>query len=379
MRRRSSYQALAPAALLLTLVACEAQKSSNPLSPTVAGPIGGVDITPPRLLEPAQGFKFKEKEQPIRLLIENSSSNGVRPVTYLFEVATDLSFSNKVFARSGVAPGENGRTSVQIDALELGRAYYWRAKADDGANASTYATSDFNVLPRAVFTPPAAATPVNNVQVGEPNPTLKLINSSHNEAVGSVSYFFVVAKDQAFTQIVASGTAPEGSPTQWTVNRNLDFAVTHYWRARGTDGDTTSDWSQTAVFRGPAAPSTGGGGGGGGGSIPPGGPCNSTNGLTIVECERAKYGHMSSSQMLEFVKATVRSLNRNGVAGAPFGILRKTGGHNCGGYSCDVICSGNGNSQRQWDILGDIDGDQWPGWGGPNSLPNIRVDICTVQ
>jgi hypothetical protein len=88
---------------------------------------------------------------------------------------------------------------------------------------------------------------------------------------------------------------------------------------------------------------------------------------------------MSHGQMLEFAKATVRSLNRNGISGAPFGILRKNGGTNCGGYSCDVICAGNGNGQRQWDILGDIEGDQWPAWGGPNTLPHIRVDLCEVQ
>ena len=38
------------------------------------------------------------------------------------------------------------------------------------------------------------------------------------------------------------------------------------------------------------------GGGGGGGTIPPGQPCNSSNPQTIVECERAKYGHMSNGQ-----------------------------------------------------------------------------------
>ena len=135
--RRFNPAAAIPAALLFSLLACEAQKSSNPLSPSVAGPIPGVEITPPKLLEPLQGFKFKESQQPIKLLIENASSNGVRPVTYMFEVATDTDFTTKVYARSGVPAGDNGRTSVQIDRLDLGRAYYWRAKADDGANSST--------------------------------------------------------------------------------------------------------------------------------------------------------------------------------------------------------------------------------------------------
>src|SRR5215208_4886698 len=100
------------AALTCTLAGCEAQKSSNPLSPSVAGPIAGVEITAPKLLEPSQGFKFKASQQPIKLMIENSSSSGVRPISYIFEVASDNGFGNKVFARSGVVPGEGGRTTV---------------------------------------------------------------------------------------------------------------------------------------------------------------------------------------------------------------------------------------------------------------------------
>ena len=34
--------------VLAPLVACESTKSANPLSPTVAGPIPGVNITPPK-------------------------------------------------------------------------------------------------------------------------------------------------------------------------------------------------------------------------------------------------------------------------------------------------------------------------------------------
>jgi hypothetical protein len=193
-----------------------------------------------------------------------------------------------------------------------------------------------------------------------------------------VSYFFVVSKDQAFTQIAATGIAREGGVTQWTVDRDLDYAWTYYWRVRATDGEITTDWATTASFKTPAAPAPTGGGGGGGG-IPPGAPCDSQNPQSIVECERAKYGHMSHGQMLDMLRATARSLNRNGISGAPFGILRKNGGNNCSGYSCDVLCSGQGSGQRQWDVIGDIEGSQWPGWGGPNTVPNIRVDICEVQ
>lgn len=375
IRRLPISRAAVPTVVLLLLAACEAKKSSNPLSPSVAGPIAGVEITPPKLLEPAQGFKFKENQQPIKLLIENSSTTGVRPVTYVFEVASDSGFATKVYARSGVPPGDGGRTSVQIDALELGRPYYWRARAEDGANNSTFSIAGFEMLPRAVLTVPAAVSPINNTQVSTRRPTLQIRNSEHNSAVGPVSYFFMVAKDQAFTQISATGLVGESGTTTWTVDRDLDYGLTHFWRVRASDGDITTDWSPTQAFRAPGAPAPAPSPG----PTNPGGPCNGSSGLSIVECERAKYGHMSDGQMLEFLKASVRSLNRNGISGAPFGILRKSGGHNCGGYSCDVICSGNGGGQRQWDVLGDIDGAQTPSWNGPNYLPNIRVDVCEVQ
>src|SRR4029078_11696630 len=96
------------------------------------GPMRAVSIPPPALIEPAQGFKFKESEQPIRLVVQNATSSGVRPLTYTFEVSADSGFGSKVFSRANVAPGD-GRTSVQLDRLDIGRAYYWRAWAQDGA------------------------------------------------------------------------------------------------------------------------------------------------------------------------------------------------------------------------------------------------------
>jgi len=143
------------ALLTVALAGCEASKSSNPTAPTVAGPIPGVNISAPGLIEPAQGFKFKENEQPIRLVIQNSTSSGVRPLTYTFEVAADSSFTSKVFSRSAVAPGENNRTAVQIDRLEIGRAYYWRAWAEDGANTGATSTAGFEIYPKPAVNPPA--------------------------------------------------------------------------------------------------------------------------------------------------------------------------------------------------------------------------------
>ncbi len=286
---RSGLAALCMA-VTVALAGCEAQKSSTPLSPSVAGPIAGVNITAPKLIEPAQGFRYKESQQPIKLTIENAVSNGVRPVTYMFEVASDSSFTSKVYARSGVPPGDNNRTSVQIDRLDLGRAYYWRAKADDGANSSAFSSSQFEVLPKPVLNAPAIVSPVNGDRVASRRPTLIVNNSDRNAAVGALTYEFQVATDQAFAKIVAAGTSGEGSgQTTFTPNADLGVDLLHYWRARAGDGDTTSAWAGTQTFRTPVAapapspspsPSPG---------PRPGGPCASNNGPAIVNCIAAKY------------------------------------------------------------------------------------------
>src|SRR5690349_17107358 len=93
---RPRFLAAACAVSLLALGGCQTSKSSTPTAPTVAGPIPGVNISAPALIEPAQGFKFRESEQPIRLVVQNATTNGVRPLTYTFEVSADQNFSAKV-------------------------------------------------------------------------------------------------------------------------------------------------------------------------------------------------------------------------------------------------------------------------------------------
>jgi len=374
---RNLATAVLSGVMMVALAGCEAKKSSNPLSPSVAGPIAGVNITAPQLIEPTQGTRYKESQQPIKLVVGNATSTGVRPVLYVFEVAADADFNTKVFARGGVPAGDGGRTSVQIDRLDSGRTYYWRAKADDGANSSSYSSTQFELLPKPVLSAPGLVFPVNNDRVTSRRPALLVNNSSRNAAVGGVGYEFQIATDQAFTRLVAAGVVDEmPGQTSFRPDAELAFDLTFYWRARAGDGETTSAWAGTQVFRGPAAPTPS--------PSPtpgpaPGGPCVSGNPQAIVECERAKYGHMDSGQLLQFEKAVARSLNANGISGGPFGILRKGSGSSCGGYSCDIICSGSGTGQRQWDILNDAEGSQGPTWSGPSTYPSIRVDVCEIQ
>ncbi len=360
------------------LAACEHAKSENPLSPTIAGPIPGVEITQPRLLEPGQGVKFKDKEQPITLLIENASTTGVRPLVYGFQIAVDAGFTNIVFSRQDVPQGDNGRTSLRLqDRLALGRTYYWRAWSYDGANTGAMASShSFDVYPPVVINPPALVVPASGSAVTSLGVGLTIQNSGRSGPAGNVHYIYQLSTNQAFSSLVSGNSdQPENAAGQTTwAPSGLTYSTTYYWRVSASDGETSSAWSSVWSFRTPAPAPTPAPG-----SPKPCGPPYPTTPFGIVECQRSHFNHMSSSEMVTFLRGVAHDLNAAGIGGGPFGLLRKQSGSSCGGYSCDIICAGQGTSQKQWDVLGDADGAQTPAWIGPKEYPNIRVDLCEIQ
>src|SRR5438445_6478369 len=198
-------------AAVLALSACEASKSSNPLSPSVAGPIPGVEISAPRMLEPQAGQRISVERQPITLLIENSSSSGVRPLTYTFEIATDAAFNTRVFTRESIAPGEGGRTSLRLpDPLATGRTYFWRVKALDGANESAWANAaQFDIFTPIVIDAPALVSPGINATIDTLRPRFTWTNAVRSGPVGAVTYLIEVADSDAFTNKIAQWSAPE--------------------------------------------------------------------------------------------------------------------------------------------------------------------------
>ena len=89
-RGRVVAGALVAVAGAFTIGACvKYEKSNNPLSPTIAGPLPGVNITPPNPVQPGQNARIQSDQQPITLMVENANSNGPRPLNYKFDVAVD--------------------------------------------------------------------------------------------------------------------------------------------------------------------------------------------------------------------------------------------------------------------------------------------------
>jgi hypothetical protein len=373
--------------LLLPFVfaGCErlVDKSSNPLSPTVAGPMAGITIEVPIQVSPGAGLKLDDDQQPVTLVVVNPYTNTERTVVLGVQVSFDPTFSNIAFGREGITLSDSGQTSIRLDRLPTGRMYFWRVKADDGANASGWsAIRTFEVLNPVVIGIPTPKSPTGGSRLLVFTPMLVVLNGQNSGPTGSIRYQYQVSEDQAFGSIIVDGLHIEGSggesnyatPPLTGTDRLL------FWRARILGDRHTGGWSRVESFRTPlaATPSPGP-------TLPPPGSISQCGPPTlfdpqaILACHRSFYGTpMSSGENIAFLRGALGAINAAHVPGGPFGLLRKASGHNCDGYSCDVICAGQGSNQRQWDIL--INGDQ-PSWGGSGAgvADGIRVDFCEIQ
>ncbi len=252
------------------------EKSSNPLSPQLAGPVEGVVISTPNLLEPGQDWELRTRDQPIKLLFQNADTNGVRPLKYSFDVAADAAFKNIIFARTGVEPNAAGVTQFQLpDRLAAG-TYWWRTRAEDGANSGPYsATKSFNVLAEVVLAPPIPSTPDNGALLNDITPDFRVKAGERSGVTAELEYIVQVANNSSFSSIAAIFTTKESWP-ETRIDNGYAFLhdKTYYWRVRAwhtADGSEFSNWSPTQTFRTPKPPvappppppdDDGGGGGG---------------------------------------------------------------------------------------------------------------------
>jgi hypothetical protein len=342
---------LSLAILAVAAAACDAKKSSNPLTPTVAGPIPGVDISAPKTLAPAN-IKIPVDQQPLTLLAENAGSTGVRPLSYVFEVAADAGFSNMVFVREGVDPGEGGRTSIRLpDRLAPERSYFWRVHALDGANTGPYSpTANFDVFTPIVIESPELLSPDVN-SVGTPlRPTFVVNNSAHSGPVGNLSYMFELAESDSFANRAFMEVPEQANRTSLTAPQDLQYSTVYYWHVRAFDSKTLGPWSVTRAFQTvarPTAPPPGGGGGGGDWE-----KCGSTPGFALTACVVTAVNPARTVEgAFEVTKRVAWLLRASGG-----GLLIKNGGENIVSwkglsFAAGRICFPDGHI---WKVLSDV-------------------------
>ena len=214
---------------------------------------------------------------------------------------------------------------------------------------------------------PSPQSPANGVKLTE------IVNSGITlSAAGSTPTFASSASLQyQFELMNASGSViersdPLNSPT-WRQSSALEYDTRYQWRLRALQDDGVGPWSVIFSFTTS--------------DLPPEFRCRPpfmSAAIDILNCHRDLVDSLDHDTAIVFLRRVTRDFNIARVPGGPFGMLRKATGNNCHGYSCDIICSGQGNSQVQYDILIN---DDIPIWGGSGNdiFDDIRVDFCEIQ
>jgi len=256
LQTRSLHFAIAGLAAAFAATGCAGSKSANPLSASVAGPIPGVEITAPKPVNPAGGMKVATDQQPITLTVENASTNGPRALIYVFEVATDAGFTTPVFTQEGITPGEGNSTSLRLpDPLAPERSYYWRARAQDGANTGPYSNpANFNVITPIVIGAPNLVSPTPNTVVASLRPKIVFANAPRSGPVGPITYLIEGSTSDSFASKLGFTVAEQPNQTTAEVPQDLAYSTYYFWHVRASDPTTPrASWRRSPAPMGSRA------------------------------------------------------------------------------------------------------------------------------
>jgi hypothetical protein len=248
MFRKTCILPVVLAAAAVIAATCGKDTPTTPSTPVVT-------ISAPKMLEPVAGAQLTDGSQPVTLTVENSTTTGKNPLTYVFEVATDDQFTAKVYSKGGIAAGTTGKTSQQIDKLPSSKVYYWRARAEDapaGLAGPWAPTMSFAIGATIRIDPPSPLEPMAGSLAGGARPLFRIRNSTRASGAGNIVYTFDISETLDFQTLFVTGTMPESptGETSWYPGRDLVFKG-YYWRAKAVDSGTgaTSGYSVVQAFR----------------------------------------------------------------------------------------------------------------------------------
>jgi hypothetical protein len=256
---RTAFTIVSFSAILLGLSACDAERSANPLSPQIAGPLAGVLITTPAAVQPANGLLVADTEQPVTVRFMSAESNSVRPFTYELQVATDSIFAQTVLHLTEIEPGASGEVIVELAQTFEPGVYYWRTRAVDGANSGEYSpAASFELFTPVVIGSATASSPADGVTVVGTAPTLVAAHATITGPAESTKYRFELSNDPGFLTLTAVlETPPSGGDTTSFAPGGLPYDQLFYWRVRAfataRNGQVLGPWDTTS-FRTQTAP-----------------------------------------------------------------------------------------------------------------------------
>ncbi len=129
------------------------------------------------------------------------------------------------------------------------------------AGASPFTLDRSSLVVHGLVAPPSPHLPADGARVPTAHPALVVNNASSPDGA-ALAYEFQLFSDELLTQPLpgATGIAETPSRTAWPVLARLAEDTEYWWRARATDGFSTSAWSAVtsftvdAVNRPPTAP-----------------------------------------------------------------------------------------------------------------------------
>lgn len=345
------------AASVAALSGCGVEKSRNPLSPSIAGPIEGVSISAPKPVMLDAGL-IRVTDQPITLQFNAATSDSERPFWYEIEVSTSDRFDSLVHEAREVQPSGDATESYRIPVLDAERQYFWRVRALDGANTGPYSEEAvFEVYTPVTVGRPAPVSPVGATTVDGLSATLTVRNARVTGPARNVRYEFQWAADVNLSQGVGTATAPAGDGNTSTTVHNLQSGTRYYWRSRAVangraPAPVAGAWSQTESFMTPSPTVT-----------PPQPPrptqtpqtapgkgqcCPPPNRFSVVQAVISATGNLYREDIQQFTQRVAeclaaedgdwgRRLNDSGAVGKDTVAYRTSKGRGSGPYSIDIM------------------------------------------
>jgi photosystem II stability/assembly factor-like uncharacterized protein len=163
---------------------------------------------------------------------------------YEIRVDTDPGFKGESYD-----PADTSLTNVRVTGLEDGRTYYWKVRVAAGEPVLSKWSDVWS------FTTQMSAAQWNPFVGGIPEAPYNGATNvplqpsfAWNAADWATGYEFVLAKDAAYKDVVASKTGANAlTGTVYLSEQKLDNSTTYYWKVRAISKTTNSEWAQ-AVF-----------------------------------------------------------------------------------------------------------------------------------
>jgi subtilase family serine protease/flagellar hook assembly protein FlgD len=157
-----------------------------------------------------------------------------------------------------LAVGETRELVLTLDTAGLAPSSYVVLLRGGGSAASL---DRAGLVVHGPIAPPSPHAPAEGASVATPHPLL-VVNDASSSGGATLTYEFQIFMDAALARALpgATGVSEEASWTSWRVAAALTEDARYWWRARATDGFSTSPWSAVASFvvdavnRPPSAP-----------------------------------------------------------------------------------------------------------------------------